>query len=125
MLLDAKHLSTDIVSIINDLLSIVTDLERQLSAADGQSGDARVWRSRNDALQKELRQKDQDYQTFKKNLSDILVAEIRNINTEVAKITALHQSDPDNPVHQSGKAISLSLRHVVEYLTRSREDTSN
>lgn len=118
-LIAQEHISTDVVQIIEALLEITVDFERQLASAEGQSGDLRVLKSRLENLSNDVRKKELALQEFKKNIVDILSAEIRNISTEVGKIAGGAQSDPDDATNQSAKSITQSLRKIVELIAKA------
>lgn len=118
-LMGEPHVSNDIVVVITELLNATVELERQLGSAEGQSGDLRVLKSRMENLNQELKKKDADLQSFKKKFLDIVIAEIRNISGEVAKITAATQDDPEGVAQKSAKAIGQSLRTLAESLTKT------
>jgi hypothetical protein len=113
------HASTDMVGILNEWLQAAVDFERLLSNAEGQGGDLRILKSKNEMLASEAKKKTDALQSFKKKVADIVTAEIRNITSEVGKISAATQGEPDSNAQQAAKAINQSLRNLIEFLSKA------
>jgi myo-inositol-1-phosphate synthase len=118
-LIGEPHVSTDIRSVIEDLLGVIQELERQINSAEGMGGDVRVLRSRVKQLTTDLSNKDREVTDFKKKFLDPLVIEIKNITTEVSIISFATQSEPTSTVQTSARAISKSLKTLVEALSKT------
>lgn len=117
-LIGQAHVSVDVSDIVQDLLNMIMELERQLGSTDGQGADIRVLRSRLETANTELKRKDDAVTSFKKKFLDIVIAEIRNITAEVTKLQGSDQASAE-PVQASTKAISASLRTMIENLSKA------
>ena len=117
-LIGQAHVSVDVSDIVQDLLNMIMELERQLGSTDGQGADIRVLRSRLETANTELKRKDDAVTSFKKKFLDIVIAEIRNITAEVTKLQGSDQASAE-PVQARTKAISASLRTMIENLSKA------
>ncbi|MEQ1665033.1 MAG: hypothetical protein ABL927_06610 [Bdellovibrionales bacterium] len=118
-LIGEPHVSNDIRGVIEDLLGVILELERQMNNAEGMGGDVRVLRSRVKQLTTELSNKDREITEFKKKFLDPLVIEIKNITTEVSIISFATQAEPTSTVQTSAKAINRSLKTLVDALSKT------
>ena len=116
-LIGQGHVSGDIGEVMEQLLKVTVELERQASSSD-QSGDVRILKTRNEQLLLDSKRKEAEFNAFKKNFLDIVIAEIRNISSEVAKINAAVQPGQD-VVQASAHAIGHSLQSLATSLAKT------
>ena len=116
-LISQGHVSNDISAVMEDLISVTVEFERQLTQAEGSSGDMRVLKSKVENLNHELRKRDVALEEFKKKVVDVLSSEIRKISGEIQKMVA-SVGDQESPVHDCAKSVAQSLRNIIELLAK-------